>query len=82
MSGWEERLECGIHVDGKPLEQALQFKYLRCILYESGTNVAESRRKMTIGKKVAGAIRFLLNARGLQLECARVRGISCSCFVV
>ena len=27
---------------------------------------------VTSGRKVAGAIRFLVNAMGLQLECARV----------
>ena len=36
-----------------------------CVLYESGTDLTECWRK------VAGAIRSLANARGLQLECAR-----------
>ena len=39
---------------------------------ESGTNGTESSRKVASGKRVAGAIRCLVNARDLQLECARV----------
>ena len=50
----------------------LEFIYLGCVLDESGTDVAECRRKVVRGRRVAGAIRSLVNARGLQLECARV----------
>ena len=42
------------------------------VLDEPGTDVAECRRKVTSVRKVAGTIRSLLNARGLELECARV----------
>ena len=48
-----------------------EFTYLVCVLDESGTDVAECI-KVTIGKKVAGTIRFLVNARDLQLESVRV----------
>ena len=41
-----------------------------CVLDESGTDEAECSRKVTSGRKVAGAIRSLLNARDLQLEYA------------
>ena len=34
----EEGLECEVHVDGKRLEQVSRFKYLRCVLNESGTD--------------------------------------------
>ena len=47
-------------------------KYLGCALDESGTDVAKYCRKVVSGRKDAGAIRSLGNARGLQLECARV----------
>ena len=30
------------------------------------------RRKVVSGRKAAGVIRYLVNARGLQLDCARV----------
>ena len=33
---------------------------------------AECSRKVASGRRVAGAIRSLVNARSLQLECARV----------
>ena len=36
----EEGLECEICVDGVRLEQVSEFKYLRCVLGESGTDVA------------------------------------------
>ena len=39
---------------------------------EAGTNGAECSRKLASGRRVAGSIRSLVNARGLQLECARV----------
>ena len=43
-----------------------------CILDESGTDDAECQRKVASGKKVGGDIRFLVNPKGLQFECARV----------
>ena len=39
---------------------------------ESGTDEAVSCRKVASGQRVAYAILSLVNARGLQLECARV----------
>ena len=41
------------------------------VLDKSGTDGAECNRKVASGR-VAGAIRSLVNARDLQLECARV----------
>ena len=34
----EEGLECKIHVDGIRLEHISEFKYMGCVLGESGTN--------------------------------------------
>ena len=42
------------------------------VLDESGTNGAECNRKAVSRRRVAGAIRSLVNARDLQLKCARV----------
>ena len=42
------------------------------VLDESGTGEAECSRKVASGRRVAGAVRSLVNARSLQLECARV----------
>ena len=39
---------------------------------ESGTAGAECSREVVSGRRVAGAIRSLINARDFQLECARV----------
>ena len=39
---------------------------------ESGTDIAKFHGKVVSWRKVAGAIRDLVNALGLQLECARV----------
>ena len=39
---------------------------------EAGTDEAECSREVVSGRRVAGAIRSQLNARDLQLECARV----------
>ena len=40
-------------------------------LYESGTHEAECSKKVVSGRRVACAIRSLVNARSLQFECAR-----------
>ena len=42
------------------------------ILDESGTCGAECSRKVASEKRIVCAIRSLVNARDLQLECARV----------
>ena len=39
---------------------------------ESSTDEAECNRKVVSGSRVAGAIRSLVNAKDLQLECAGV----------
>ena len=39
---------------------------------ESGTNEAKCSRKVVNGKRDVGAFRSLVNARGLQLQYARV----------
>ena len=39
---------------------------------ESGTDEAECSRKGDSERRVVGAIRSLVNARSLQVECARV----------
>ena len=54
------------------LEHVSEFKYLGYVLDESGTDGAKCNRKMASGRRVAGAIRSLVNTRNLQLECARV----------
>ena len=61
----EEGLECDVHVDGIHLEHVLEFKYLWCVLDESGTDGAECSRKVTSGRRVAGTIRSLDTARDL-----------------
>ena len=60
--------DCEVHIDGIRLEHVSEFKYMECVLDESGTNGVECSRKVTSGR----AIRSLVNARDLQLECARV----------
>ena len=77
-----EGLECEVHVDGVHLELVSEFKYLvGCVFKESGTDRAESSRKVSSGKRIAGAIRSLVNARDLLLECARVlhETFACAC---
>ena len=66
VQGGGKGLEYDVHVDGIRLEQVSKFKYLGCVLDESGRNEAECSRKE------ADVISSLFNARDLQLECARV----------
>ena len=49
-----------------------ELKYLGCVLEQSDTDEVEYLRKVASGRKFAGVIRSLVNARGLQLKCARV----------
>ena len=43
-----------------------------CFLDESGRDEAKCSKKVVIGRSLAGAIKSLVNARDMQLECARV----------
>ena len=49
-----------------------EFKYLGCVLDESGTDELECRWKECRGRRVGGAIKSLFNSGDLQLECVRV----------
>ena len=71
MNG-EEGLEVEFHVDGIRLEHASELKYLGYVLDEGVTDGVECSRKVASGRRVAGAIRSLVNVRDLQLACARV----------
>ena len=68
----EEELECEVCVDGKRLEHVSEFKFFGCIFDESGIDEVECNRKVESGMRVGGAIRSLVNAKSLHLECARV----------
>ena len=73
----EEGLQCEVH-----LEYVLEYKHLRQV-YESGIDGAECSRKVVSRRVVPGAIRSLVNARNLQLECARfAQDIACACSYV
>ena len=63
--GGEEGLECEVWVDGMRLEHASEFKYLGCVLCESGTAEADCCRMVASGRRVTGVIRSLINAWGL-----------------
>ena len=66
----ERGLECEVLVGGIRFDHVSEFRYLRWILYESGTDGAECSRKVGSGRRVAGAIRSLVNAKDLQIESA------------
>ena len=68
----EEGLECEVHVNGIRLEHISEFKYLGCVLDESGRDGPECSKKVASRRRGAGTIRSLVNARDLQLEYARV----------
>ena len=72
----EEELECEFHVDVIYLEHVPEFKYLRCVLDESGTDGAECSREH--GRREESC-RPLVHAIDLQLECARVLHETCLC---
>ena len=43
-----------------------------CVLDKPGSDKEQCSRKVANGRKVAGAIRSLVNINSLQLECSRV----------
>ena len=51
-----------VYVDGVCLDYVSEFRYLGCVLDELGTDGAECSRKVAI------AIRSLVNDRNLQIE--------------
>ena len=65
---WKEGLECEVCVDGTRLEHISEFKYLGCVLDESGIDETECSRRVTSERRVRGPIRALVNARNLQLQ--------------
>ena len=58
--GGKERLVCAVCMDGMRLEHVSAFKYLGCVLEESGTYEAECSRKVASGRRVVGAIRSIV----------------------
>ena len=66
LLGEEEGLDYEVCVNRIRLEDFSQFKYLGCVLDESGTDEAECSRK------VADAIWSPVNARDFQTDCARI----------
>ena len=55
---------------------------LEGVLNKSIADGVRCRRKVASKRNVVGAVRLLINARGLQLECARVLYEVCSCMVL
>ena len=68
----EEGIVCEVHIYGIHLKHVSELKYMGCVLDKLGTDETECSRKEASGRRVAGAIRSLVHARYLQLECARV----------
>ena len=52
VSKGEEGLECEVHVDWICFEHVSEFKYLGCVLEESGTDGAEGRWRVGGGLQV------------------------------
>ena len=61
----EEGLKCEVCVGEIRLGQVSEFKYLGCVLDESGAGEAECSRKVASGRRVAGAIKSLVNGSSL-----------------
>ena len=69
MLGGEEELICKVLINGTQLEHVADFKYLGYVLDELCTDDPKCCRKVVSGRRVAGAVSSLVNARSLQLEC-------------
>ena len=64
------RARCQVHVDGICLEHVSEFKYWDVFWMNTGTDEAECSWNVANGRRVVSAIRSLVNARDLPLECA------------
>ena len=62
----EEALEWEFYLEKIRLEHVSEFEHLGCLLDESGTDGNECSREVVNGRRVAGAMRFLVNAMDLQ----------------
>ena len=51
----ESGLECEIRVNGMQLKHMSEFKYLGCILEESGTDQADCRRE-SVSRRMVGRV--------------------------
>ena len=67
-----ENMPCRIMLDGELLEQVSEFKYLGYMLDERGTDDTECGRKVSSGRREASAIKLLVNAKCLSIECTGV----------
>ena len=70
--GGEDGAICNIEMGGVCLEQVQNFKYLGSVLNEKGNDEADCDNKVLHGRKMAGAIRSLVNVKGMSVECARI----------
>src|SRR5678815_232284 len=68
----EDSPRCEVMLDSEQLEQVSEFKYLGYMLDEKGTDDEEGSRKVVNDRKVDGAIKSLVDVKGLSLECTRV----------
>ena len=64
--GVEEGLKCEVYVARIHLEHVSEFKYLGCVLDESGSDEAEYSRKVASERRVQ-VLLGLVNARSLQI---------------
>ena len=66
MLGGKKGLACKFCIEGIRLEQISEFKYLGCVLDESGTDEAECSRKVASRRMVA------VNAKSLPQKLKKV----------
>ena len=64
----KEGLECEVYVEEIRLEHVSEFIYLGCVLVKLGIDGLECSRKVESGRRVAGVIGSIVNARDLLHE--------------
>ena len=78
MLNGEEGLECKVSVDGCSCSMCQNLNNWD-MFWMNHVQMRQSCRKVGSGRRVAGAISSLVNAKDLQLECASLaRNIGCS----
>ena len=59
-------------MNGVLLEQVSEFKYLRGVLNDCGTDESDCNNRVVKERQISGAVRSLVNERCLNMKCAKV----------
>ncbi len=63
--------ECKIILNGKEMEEVIEFKYLGSVMCKHGGTEGEIRERALQGRKVVGSLGRIMNGRSVSMEVKR-----------